>query len=68
MTSATIIDALYCIPRKTQVTQVSECVAFSEDLAPAMSASGIAGAVLAHGNCWQCQHQWNCADRRTQRL
>ncbi len=68
MTSATIIDALYCIPRKAQVTQVSECVAFNEDLAPAMRASGIAGAVLAHGNCWRCQHQWNCADRRTHEI
>jgi len=68
MTSATIIDALYCIARKAQVTQVSECVAFQEDLTPAMDASGIAGAVLAHGNCWQCQHQWNCADRRTHEI
>ena len=33
-----------------------------------MNSSGIAGAVLAISNCAQCQHRWNCADRRTQEI
>jgi predicted TIM-barrel fold metal-dependent hydrolase len=33
-----------------------------------MNSSGIAGAILAHSNCSQCQHQWNCADRRTREV
>jgi predicted TIM-barrel fold metal-dependent hydrolase len=65
MAIATIIDALFCIPRSTRVTQISGCVPFSQDLAPQMSLSGITGAVLAPCNCAQCQHQWNCADRMT---
>jgi predicted TIM-barrel fold metal-dependent hydrolase len=33
-----------------------------------MNSSGISGAVLALSNCAQCQHRWNCADRRTQEI
>ncbi len=66
--SATIIDALFFIPQKPKVMQLSDCVPFTQNLAPLMSSSGIAGAVLAHGNCWECQHHWNCADRRTHEL
>lgn len=65
MAKATIIDGLFCIPQKARVQQLSDCVPFQQDLAPQMNASGIAGVVLAHCNCWQCQHHWNCADRRT---
>jgi predicted TIM-barrel fold metal-dependent hydrolase len=65
MANATVIDALFSLPAKGLVAQISDCVPFAEDLAPKMLASGIAGAVLAHGNCAVCQHQWNCADRRT---
>lgn len=68
MANATIIDALFCIPQKPRVMQPSDCVQFNQDLAPAMNASGIAGAVLAHCNCWECQHHWNCADRRTHEI
>lgn len=68
MTNAAIIDALFCIPKKGVVSRISDCVPFTEDLAPRMQASGISGAVLANGNCAECQHQWNCADRRTQEV
>src|ERR1039458_10194045 len=68
MANATIIDALFCIPQKSRVMQPSDCVPFNQDLVPAMNASGIAGAVLAHCNCWECQHHWNCADRRTHEI
>lgn len=63
--AAIIIDALYCIPRSSSALRISDCVPFCQNLAPLMQASGIAGAVLAPGNCAQCQHQWNCADRMT---
>jgi predicted TIM-barrel fold metal-dependent hydrolase len=33
-----------------------------------MKASGIAGAVLVHGDCSHCQHQWSCADRKTHEI
>jgi predicted TIM-barrel fold metal-dependent hydrolase len=33
-----------------------------------MKTSGIAGAVLAPSNCAECQHQWNCEDRRTHEI
>jgi predicted TIM-barrel fold metal-dependent hydrolase len=68
MANATIIDGLFCIPQKPHVTQFSDCVPFDQDLAPRMNASGIAGVVLAHCNCWECQHHWNCADRRTHEI
>jgi predicted TIM-barrel fold metal-dependent hydrolase len=68
MAHATIIDALFCIPKKADAVQPSDCVPFNQDLAPAMNAEGIAGVVLAHCNCWQCQHHWNCADRRTHEI
>jgi predicted TIM-barrel fold metal-dependent hydrolase len=65
MANSAIIDAFFCIPKKGPVAQISDCVPFTEDISPRMNASGIAGAVLAHGCCAECQHQWNCADRRT---
>lgn len=65
MAYTAIIDAFFCIPKKGGVAQISDCVPFTEDISPRMHASGIAGAVLAHGCCAECQHQWNCADRRT---
>lgn len=65
MANTTIIDALFCIPQKANVMQLSDCAPFHQDLTEPMNAGGIAGAVLAHGNCWECQHHWNCADRRT---
>ena len=65
MANAAIIDAFFCIPKKGGVAQISDCVPFTEDISPRMNASGIAGAVLAHGCGAECQHQWNCADRRT---
>jgi len=65
MPQTTIIDGLFCIPQKPRVSQPSDCVQFNVDLIPSMNACGIAAAVLAHGNCWQCQHHWNCADLRT---
>lgn len=68
MVTATIIDALFCIPKSIKVMQISDCVPFSQDLSPQMKASGIAGVVLGPCNCAQCQHQWNCADRRTQEI
>jgi predicted TIM-barrel fold metal-dependent hydrolase len=68
MAIATIIDALFCIPKSTKVTQISDCVPFSENLFPQMNSGGITGAVLAPCNCAQCQHQWNCADRMTHEL
>lgn len=68
MANPAIIDALFCIPKKGVVAQIADCIPFTEDLAPRMQASGISGAVLANGNCSQCQHQWNCADRRTQEV
>ena len=61
-----IIDALYPIPRVgTAQQQISDCIPLDQDLGPKMSSEGIAGAVVAPCNCSQCQHQWNCADRRT---
>ena len=68
MTHAAIIDALFSIPQKGPVVQISDCIPFLEDLTPRMKTSGIAGAVLVHGNCLQCQYQWNCADRRTHEI
>ncbi len=68
MASAMIIDALFCIPHKAKVKQISDCLPFNQDIAPLMNSDGIAGAVLAHCNCRQCQHHWNCADRRTHEL
>jgi predicted TIM-barrel fold metal-dependent hydrolase len=65
MVHAAIIDAFFCIPKNGAVAQISDCLPFSEDLTPRMNASGIGGAVLAHGGCGECQHHWNCADRRT---
>src|ERR1700692_3959995 len=60
-----IVDALFSIPRSATAMRISDCVPFSQDLTPQMRSSGIAGAVLALCNCVQCQHRWNCADRRT---
>src|ERR1022692_308906 len=54
MTHAAIIDALFSIPQKGPVTQIANCIPYLEDLAPRMKASGIAGAVLVHGNCMHC--------------
>jgi len=68
MAIATIIDALFCIPRNPKVLQISDCAPFDQDLAPEMISSGISGAVLAPCNCAGCQHYWNCADRMTQEL
>lgn len=68
MAQAKIIDGLFCMPQKPRVAQVADCVPFNLDLTPKMKANGIAAAVLAHGNCWQCQHHWNCADRRTHEI
>jgi predicted TIM-barrel fold metal-dependent hydrolase len=68
MTHAAIIDALFSIPNKGTINQVFDCVPFLEDLTPKMKASGIAGAVVVHGDCSQCQHQWNCADRKTREI
>src|SRR5471030_2298057 len=64
----TIIDALYCIPKNGSVTQISDCIPFSQDLGLLMESSGIAGAVLAPCRCTLCHHIWNCADRRTQEV
>lgn len=68
MAIATIIDALFCIPRSIKVMQISDCLPFSQNLSPAMSSSGITGAVLAPCSCTQCQHRWNCADRLTHEI
>jgi predicted TIM-barrel fold metal-dependent hydrolase len=68
MAAAAIIDALFCIPKSTRVLQISDCIPFDKDLGPEMKSSGITGTVLAPCNCAQCQHQWNCADRRTQEI
>jgi predicted TIM-barrel fold metal-dependent hydrolase len=65
MADRVIIDALFSIPKNVSIKKISDCVPFSRDLIPLMNSSGIAGAVLALGNCVQCQHRWNCADRRT---
>jgi len=66
MAFAAIIDALHCIPKRGPVMQISDCAPFSQDLA--LESSGIAGAILAPCNCAECQHQWNCADRRTHEI
>ena len=68
MANEAVIDALFSLPLRIAVSQLSDCVPFTEDLAPQMIASGISGAVVAHGNCSGCQHQWNCADRRTHEI
>lgn len=68
MASAMIIDALFCIPQKANVMQPADCLPFEQDITPLMDSGGITGAVLAHCDCWQCQHHWNCADRRTHEL
>ncbi len=60
-----IIDALYAVPRTGSAQQISDCIPFDQDLGVKMNSEGIVGAVLAPCNCSQCQHQWNCADRRT---
>jgi predicted TIM-barrel fold metal-dependent hydrolase len=66
--SAVMIDALFSLPRSEVATQISNCIPFTEDLTPQMNLCGIAGAILAPCNCTQCQHQWECADRRTHEL
>jgi predicted TIM-barrel fold metal-dependent hydrolase len=68
MAIATIIDALFCLPKNPKVAQLSDCLPFEQDLAPKMSSSGISGAVLAPCNCAECQHHWNCADRVTREI
>lgn len=68
MADAVIIDALFAIPQRANVTQLSDCAPFSQDLTPLMNSSGITGAILAPCNCNHCQHQWNCADRRTDEI
>jgi hypothetical protein len=68
MAHPAIIDAFFCIPKRDAVRQMSDCVPFSQDLTPLMNSCGIAGAILAMSNCAQCQHRWNCADRRTQEI
>ena len=68
MATATIIDALFCLPKNTKVLRIADCVPFNQDLSPLMKAGGITGAVLAPCLCGACQHQWNCADRRTQEV
>jgi predicted TIM-barrel fold metal-dependent hydrolase len=65
MADMAMIDALYLISKNSAVTQVSDCVPFSQDLVPLMKSSGITGAVLAPRDCARCHHQWDCADRRT---
>jgi predicted TIM-barrel fold metal-dependent hydrolase len=68
MTQTAIIDALFSIPQKGPIVQFADCIPFLEDLTPRMKTSGIAGAVLVHGNCLRCQYQWKCADRKTQEI
>ena len=68
MANAMVIDALFRLPKRGNVTQISDCVPFTGDLGPRMLASGISGALLAHGNCAQCQYEWNCAERRTHEI
>jgi predicted TIM-barrel fold metal-dependent hydrolase len=68
MTHASIIDSLYSLPKKGPVVQLSDCVPFQEDLTPRMQQCGLAGIVLAHGNCRQCQYEWECADRMTNEI
>jgi predicted TIM-barrel fold metal-dependent hydrolase len=68
MNHPAIIDALFCITRGTAVAKISDCIPFTQDLTPQMQSCGIAAAVLAPCNCTQCQHQWNCADRRTHEI
>ncbi len=63
-----VIDALYCIPKNVTVAQPGNCAAFTQDLAPAMNAHGVATAVLAPCLCHQCPHQWSCADQRTEEV
>ena len=63
-----VIDALYCIPKNVGSFQPGRCVAFTQDLAPAMSANGVAAAIVAPCSCHQCPHQWNCADQRTEEV
>lgn len=63
-----IIDALFSIPQHGPVVQISDCIPFLQDLAPGMKAAGISGAVIAHGNCSQCQYEWNCANRKTHEI
>lgn len=65
MAAAAIIDALFCIPKNTKITQASDCLPFNQDITPQMETCGIAGAVLAPCKCTECQNQWNCADRKT---
>ncbi len=68
MADALIIDALFSLPQKANITQLSDCVPFNQNLAPLMESSGISGAVLAPCNCANCQFEWNCADRRTHEI
>jgi len=65
MTHTTIIDSLFSLPQRGPVVHIDDCVPFREDLTPGMKASGIAGAVLAHGNCRECPYEWECAERMT---
>jgi predicted TIM-barrel fold metal-dependent hydrolase len=68
MTITKVVDALFCIPRSANVTQISECIPFAENLSPQMLSNGITGVVLAPCNCAQCHHQWNCAERITREI
>jgi predicted TIM-barrel fold metal-dependent hydrolase len=65
MTHTTIIDSLFSLPEKGPVVHIEDCVPFRQDLTPEMKASGVAGVVLAHGNCRQCPFEWECAERMT---
>jgi hypothetical protein len=68
MAHTAIIDALFSLPPKGPITQITDCMPFLEDLTPRMRASGVAGAVVSHGDCSQCQYQWTCADRKTHEI
>jgi len=40
MATATIIDALFCLPKNTKVLRIADCVPFNQDLSPLMKAGG----------------------------
>lgn len=63
-----VIDALFCLPKKNRVAQPSDCLPFSEDLAPSMLESGVGGVLIGPGQCLHCQHQWSCTGRRNQEV
>jgi hypothetical protein len=65
MASPAIIDSLFCIPKNTKVTQVTDCVPFAQDLSPQMKSSGVRGVVLAPCSCSHCQRDWHCSDRKS---